>query len=192
MRITPREIRTHPFRKTRMGFDKEQVNSVLQQIANEFEAIVHQNDAMTTQVHQLEETIKRYEKIEKTLNETLLSAQRASDDARTNAQKEAELIIKDAQIRADKYVDKSRQVVSQMESELMTLRMQRNSFLVRFKSMLHDQLSLLEVISENFAEGRGDKTKETPRILKKPQQVHPAEELPLMHGDEGTHPPRLG
>ncbi|MBN1981655.1 MAG: DivIVA domain-containing protein, partial [Chitinivibrionales bacterium] len=71
-----------------------------------------------------------------------------------NAQKEAELILKDAQLRADKYVDQSRNMVHQLESELMSLKTQRDSFLVRFRSMLRDQLSLLQVISENLDDKR--------------------------------------
>ncbi len=147
MRITPLDIRKQPFRKTMMGFDKDEVNSFLEMVANEFEQTIRQNDELATKVKTLEARIEEYEKIERTLNETLLTAQRATDEARLNAQKEAELILKDAQIRADKYEDQSRMRVNQLESELHSLKTQRDSFLARFKSMLRDQLALLEVIS---------------------------------------------
>ncbi len=147
MRITPLDIRKQPFRKTLMGFDKDEVNSFLEMVANEFEQIIKQNDGLTGKVKIVEERIDGYAKIERTLNETLLTAQRATDDARLNAQKEAELIIKDAQIRADKYEDQSRMKVNNLESDLHSLKTQRDSFLTRFKSMLRDQLALVEVIS---------------------------------------------
>jgi len=147
MRITPLDIRKQPFRKTLMGFDKDEVNSFLEMVANEFEQIIKQNDGLTGKVKIVEERIDGYAKIERTLNETLLTAQRATDEARLNAQKEAELIIKDAQIRADKYEDQSRMKVNNLESDLHSLKTQRDSFLARFKSMLRDQLALVEVIS---------------------------------------------
>ncbi len=147
MRITPLDIRKQPFRKTVMGFDKDEVNSFLEMVANEFEQIIKQNDGLTAKVKIVEERIDGYAKIERTLNETLLTAQRATDEARLNAQKEAELIIKDAQIRADKYEDQSRMKVNNLESDLYSLKTQRDSFLARFKSMLRDQLALVEVIS---------------------------------------------
>ncbi|MGD9199949.1 MAG: DivIVA domain-containing protein [Chitinispirillia bacterium] len=152
MRITPIDIRKQPFRKTVLGFDRDEVNSFLEMVANEFEKLSRQNDEMSTKVKILEERLDHYEKIEKTLNETLLTAQKATDEARINAQKEAELIIKDSQIRAEKYEDASRQKVYQLESDLVSLKTQRNSYLVRFKSMLRDQLSLLEVISGSLDE----------------------------------------
>jgi len=152
MRITPIDIRKQPFRKTVFGFDKDEVNSFLEMVANEFEKLSRQNDEMSSKVKILEERLDHYEKIEKTLNETLLTAQKATDEARINAQKEAELIIKDSQIRAERYEDESRQKVYQLESDLISLKTQRNSYLVRFKSMLRDQLSLLEVISGSLDE----------------------------------------
>lgn len=137
-----------------MGFDRDEVNSFLEMVANEFEHIIRQHDESSTKMKLLQERLDSFEKIEKTMNETLITAQRISDEARFNSQKEAELIIKDASIRADKYVEQSRSMVHQLESELMSLKTQRDSFLVRFKSMLRDQLSLLQVISESLNDKR--------------------------------------
>ncbi len=161
MRITPLDIRKQPFRKTVMGFDKDEVNSFLEMVASEFEQIIRQNDELTTKVKLLQERIDEYAKIEKTLNETLLTAQKATDEARLNAQKEAELILKDAQIRADKYEDQSRMKVNNLESDLMSLKTQRDSFLTRFKSMLRDQLALVEVISGSLKDKENSDKKNT-------------------------------
>jgi len=147
MRITPLEIRKMPFRKAWHGFDPDAVNSFLEMVASEYEAIIRQNGEFASQIKNLEERLEDYSKIERVLNETLLTAQKATDEARVNAQKEAELIIKDAQIRADRYEDESRKRVHDLESEIITLRNQRDSFLARFRAMLTTQLNLLEVIS---------------------------------------------
>jgi cell division initiation protein len=150
MRITPLEIRKHPFRKTFFGLDPDQVNSFLGMVAEEFEAIISHNNEMMTNHKHLEEKLETYTKIEKTLNETLVTAQKATDEARHNSQKEAELIIKDAQIRAGRYEDDSKRRVHELESELVALKNQRDSFLARFRSMLKTQLDLLGVISEDL------------------------------------------
>lgn len=175
MRITPLDIRKQPFRKTVMGFDRDEVNSFLEMVANEFEQIIKQNDEQATNVKLQQERIDAYEKIEKTLNETLITAQRATDEAKLNAQKEAELIIKDAQIRANKYEDRSRQKVNELESELMSLRTQRDSFLVRFKSMLRDQLALLDVISGSIKDKDDDSKKITVKNSNKMSNMIPNE-----------------
>jgi len=138
-----------------MGFDRDEVNSFLEMVANEFEQIIKQYDELSAKVKLLQERIDGYEKIEKILNETLITAQRATDEAKLNAQKEAELILKDAQFRAGKYEDQSRQNVYKLESDLMSLKTQRDGFLARFKSMLRDQLALVDVISESIKDKEG-------------------------------------
>ena len=150
MRITPLDIRKQPFRKTMWGFDPDEVNSFLEMVAGEFESIIRQDNELQTQVKNLDQKLEHYVKIEKTLNDTLLTAQRATDDARLNAQKEAELILKDAQIRAGRYEDESRRRVHELESELVSLKNQRDSFFARFRSMLKTQLELLAVIGDDL------------------------------------------
>ncbi|MDG5815031.1 DivIVA domain-containing protein [Chitinispirillales bacterium ANBcel5] len=157
MRITPLDIRKQPFPRALRGFDPDAVNSFLEMVAGEYEAIIRQNSEFGTQIKTLEQKLESYIKIERVLNETLLSAQKATDEARVNAQKEAELILKDAKIRADRYEDEARQRVHKHESELVSLRNQRDSFLARFKAMLSTQLNLLEVISGDLKQGSEEK-----------------------------------
>jgi cell division initiation protein len=159
MRMTPLDIRKQPFRKAMRGFDPEQVNGFLVQVADEFETLIKQNNELMTQLKLCQKRLEDYTKIEKTLNDTLLTAQKATDDARLNAQKEAELIIKDAQIRADRYEEDARSRVHNLEAELISLKTQRDSFLTRFKSMLRDQMGLLQIIGDSYTKdvngGRG-------------------------------------
>jgi cell division initiation protein len=159
MRITPLDIRKQPFRKKMFGFDPDEVNSFLEMIASEFETIIAQNNETMTYNKLMQQKIDDYTKIEKTLNETLLTAQKATDDSRHNAQKEAELIIKDAQIRAGRYEDESRRRVHELESELVSLKNQRDSFLARFKSMVKTQLDLLGIISDDLKVAPSDDCK---------------------------------
>jgi cell division initiation protein len=161
MRITPLDIRKQPFRKTLRGFDPDEVNSFLEMVASEFEGIIKQDNELHTQVKNLEQKLDHYVKIEKTLNDTLLTAQRATDEARINAQKEAELILRDAQIRAGRYEDDSRRRMHELESEIVSLKTQRDSFLARFRAMLKTQLELLAVISDDLRGGPRSDLKST-------------------------------
>ncbi len=148
MHITPLEIRKHPFRTGFRGYDTDQVNSFLQQIATEVEELRSENSKYGTQNKELATEIKRYKMLEETLNETLLTAQRATDDARANAQKEAELIIRDAQVRADRYGSDMKDQVQELRTELATLEAQKEGFLMRYASLLKDQVSFINVIRD--------------------------------------------
>lgn len=153
MKLTPLDIRKQPFPRVLRGFDPDAVNSFLEHVANDFQEIVSQNNEFATKLKSLEQQLESYTKIEKVLNETLITAQRSSDEAKVNAQKEAELIIKDAQIRADRYESETRRRVDLLENEIISIRNQRDSFLARFRAMLSTQLNLLEVISGELRSG---------------------------------------
>jgi cell division initiation protein len=170
MRITPLDIRNQPFPRAFRGFDHYAVKSFLEHIAGEFETIIRQNNEFATQVKSMEQQLEKYTGIERVLNETLMTAQRLSDEARVNAQKEAELIIKDAQIRADRYEGEARNRVNALESEMVSIRNQRDSFLARFKSMLSTQLNLLEVISGDLRSDEREKESAQPEP---PRQQQP-------------------
>jgi cell division initiation protein len=178
MRITPLDIRKQPFPRALRGCDSHAVYSFLELVAGEYEVLIRQNNEFATQIKCLEEQLGKYTGIERVLNETLMSAQRSSDEARVNAQKEAELIIKDAQIRADRYEAEARQRVNALESEIISIRNQRDSFLARFKAMLSTQLNLLEVISGDLRDGdRGEPAAEAPRARQQ-TQLPPAAPFP--------------
>ena len=115
-------------------------------VAGEYEAVIRQNSEYATQIKNLEQRLESYLKIERILNETLISAQKATDEARVNAQKEAELILKDASLRADRYEDEAGNGSTPWKVS-WSPRNQRDSFLARFKAMLTTQLNLLEIIS---------------------------------------------
>lgn len=146
MHITPLEIRKHPFRTVFRGLDPDQVNSFLQQIATEIEELRGENNQYGSKVKELVTHLERYRRIEETLNETLLTAQRATDDARANAMKEAELIIKDAQVRADRYEHEVHDRVHQLRVEMASLEAQKEGFLMRYSSLLKDQVNFIDVM----------------------------------------------
>lgn len=175
MRITPLDIRKQPFRRALRGFDSDAVNSFLEMVANEFEGLIHQNGEYATRIKLLEEKCEGYSKIERTLNETLLTAQKLAGDARVNAQKEAELIIKDATVRAGLEENEIRQRIMKLENDLASLKNQRDTFLARFKGLLTTQLNLLGAISDDLqgagvqkmnSDEKEDDGKDTTRVAK--------------------------
>ena len=160
MQITPLEIRKFTFRKKAFnGIDPDHLDSFLQQIASQVEAQTSENTILSSKVKDLENQLEHYKKIDRTLNETLMTAQRATDDARANAQKEAELIIKDAQVRADRYEVESRERVYALEGEIRSLSAQKESFVARFRSFLNDQIQYVDVMAKNLEDDKKGATK---------------------------------
>ncbi|MDR2578883.1 MAG: DivIVA domain-containing protein [Chitinispirillales bacterium] len=171
MRITPLDIRNQPFPPAFRGYNRDAVRSFLQHLAGEYETIIRQNDKFATEMKGLEQVLAKYRETERMLNETLMMAQTLSDRSKVEAQKEAELIIDDAHIRAKSFEAEARHRVNMLESEIMSIRNQRDSFLARFKAMLSTQLELLEVISGDLRSDDKDENE-------KPRQEPPPARLP--------------
>jgi cell division initiation protein len=181
MRITPLDIRNQPFKQSFRGYEVYAVRAFLEAVAKQDEELIRQNNEFATRIKGLEEQLEKYTKIEQALNETLMTAQRLSDEAKVAAQREAELIIKDAQIRAERTENEARHRVNLLESDIISIRNQRDSFLARFKAMLSTQLELLEVISGDLRSGDQQKQDE---LIQEPQRRQPPQppRSPLIRG----------
>ncbi len=160
MRITPLDLRKQEFKKAFRGYDTEEVDAFLEIVAAEFEQITKEDASLKERVESLETALAEYRNLEKTLQDTLLAAQRTTEEARANAQREAELIVRDAQIRAEKIVDQARAQVSEIKQEIANLKTQKDSFLARLRSLLNYQMYLLETME--LEEKPGSKEGEEP------------------------------
>ena len=146
MKITPLDLRKQEFKKAFRGYDPEEVDTFLEIVAAEFEQISKENASLREKIESLGTTLAEYRNLEKTLQDTLLTAQRATEAARTNSQREADLIVRDAQIRAEKIVDQARIQLSEIKQAIANLKMQKDSFLARLKALLNSQIELLETL----------------------------------------------
>lgn len=152
MNITPLDIRKQEFRKVFRGFDPAEVEAFLDMVADTFEKASRDAISLQERVGSLETEIGRFRNIERTLQETLVAAQQAAEDTRENAKKEGDLIIKEAEIVAERAIEQARGQVGRIKAEIATLRTQRDTFLARFKGLLEGQHELLKDL--RFDEGR--------------------------------------
>ncbi|MCU0608350.1 MAG: DivIVA domain-containing protein [Chitinispirillaceae bacterium] len=157
MNLSPLDIRKQTFPRVFRGYDSDTVSGYLEQIAGEFEECSRIRSELAARNKNLEEKLEGYVRIERTLNETLLTAQKITDESRMNAQKEAELIIKDAMLRSGEHENEVRRRMAQMETELASLKNLRDTFLARFKGLLTTQLDLLGVISGDLSDDADDR-----------------------------------
>jgi cell division initiation protein len=87
---------------------------------------------------------------ERILKDTLLSAQKVSEDVRANARKEAELIVKDAELLSDRLVAQAQSRVADLERAIQDLKMERRAARNKLQTMLDttQQLLMLDVEQE--------------------------------------------
>src|SRR5512145_2914106 len=101
MRITPLDIQSKQFPVKFRGFDVDEVYSFLELIREELEELLRENASLKEQLNRADAQLQEYRNMEVTLRETLMTAQQMVDEYKTNSRKEAELIIREAELKAD-------------------------------------------------------------------------------------------
>ena len=93
MRITPLDVRKQEFKRGMRGFDCDEVRAFLTTLADEYEAVLVDNKQLRERVLEQDEKLAEYRNLEQTLRDTLMTAERVSQEARDNARKEGELLL---------------------------------------------------------------------------------------------------
>ncbi len=150
MRLTPLDIRKQEFKKAMRGLETDEVHAFLATVADEYEAVLNDNKALRERLIELDDKVAEYRNMEKTLRDTLLTAERVTVEAKDNAQREANLIIKEAQIEAEKSVRDIKQDAMNLRHEIQNLKRQRDSYLARMKMLVESHLKFLETAEADF------------------------------------------
>jgi cell division initiation protein len=150
MRITPLDIRKQEFRKAMRGLDSEEVHAFLTTVAEEYEAALSDNKALRERVLELDDKVQEYRSMERTLRDTLLTAERVTADAKENARREADLIIKEAQIEAEKVLRDIKNQAMKLRQEVQELRRERDNYLARMKMLAESYLKFIEEEDREF------------------------------------------
>jgi cell division initiation protein len=101
LKITPIDLRKQEFKKALKGYERHEVNAFLEMVANELEEFLREHAALTERIRDLDGKIGDYRQMERTLQETILNAQKTVDDLKKNAEKEAEVLLKNARVEAE-------------------------------------------------------------------------------------------
>ena len=156
MRITPLDVRKQEFRKGMRGLDPEEVYAFLATVADEYETVLTDNRQLRDRVLELDEKVTEYRNMEKTLRDTLLTAERVMNEARENARKEAELILRDARVQAQQASQSSARQAETLRAQLRELRSLRDRYLARLKSLAEAQIGMVENFLQDFEEDDRD------------------------------------
>ncbi len=149
MRITPLDVRKQEFRKAVRGFDSDEVNAFLSTVADEYETVLRDNKELRERILELDDKVSEYRSMEKTLRDTLMTAERVMNESKDNAQREADLIIKDAELRAQQVLDSFRTQAEELRREIIDLHKEKEAYLARFRSLAE---ALIQFIDNHYSD----------------------------------------
>ena len=148
MNITPLDITQKRFKKVFRGVDAEEVEAFLQLVASEFEGLVRRVNALEEAGQRKDDEIAEHRGRERALQETLIAAQKASEEIREAAHKESEITLADAELQAEKIVQSAHGRFLKIVDDINELKRQRVQFEAGVKTLVESHLKLLEAFRE--------------------------------------------
>ena len=165
MKITPLDIQQQKFKTRFRGFDIREVDAFLEQITETFEGLQKKNEDQGEEVRRLELEIQGYRKREETFKRAMLNSQKVLDQMKDNARKSAELLIAEAEVKAEKILNKAHNRLAQLHEDIAELKRQRTQIEVQISSIIEAHSRLLEIGKEGMKES--DEADDKVKLLKK-------------------------
>jgi cell division initiation protein len=145
MAVNRIDLLNHTFSRVLRGYDPEEVDSYLQDIADTMAQLGDERVRLANMVAQLEERLAAYGEREDALRETLLASQRMMEEVKLSAQKEAQLIIDSAQNRAENLTNQANLRLARIFDEISEARKLKAQFEFKVRSVIEGHLKLLEL-----------------------------------------------
>jgi len=146
--LTPLDARRYEFGKALRGYDPERVNQFRDQVAEELERLARVNQDLEAKAKGFHEQLRAFRERDKAINEALVSAQQLRNDIREQADKEGQLIIREARAEADRLLEEARSEVRRVEDQWKALDRGRRAFLAQLRLMIERQLSEVMVAEQ--------------------------------------------
>ena len=151
MDLSPLEITQREFGRKFRGLDPEEVHAFLEQVAEEMTRLLHETGDRAAQIQRLEAEVRMYQEREEALRNTLVTAQKMTEEIKANAKREAELVMRETELRAEKLLEMAHRKLAQVQAEIAELKRQRDLFASKLRGLLKTHLELLEVQPEKPA-----------------------------------------
>jgi cell division initiation protein len=156
MRLTPIEIRQHRFNHRFWGCDSHEVESFLQTVVEDFEEVVRENARLRREAERLGRDLEEHRSRERTIQETLTTAQGVVDQLKRTAVKEAEVLVSEAEVRAEKIVSQADVTRAELAKEIAELRQLRRRLGLELRQTIEGYTSLIDAYEESLAEAAPD------------------------------------
>lgn len=155
MKITPLDIQQMVFRTKLRGYDREEVNRFLEELAQTVESLNRDNAMLRERLAVMEQQVSELKRTETTLSNTLVAAQALADDVKRSANRDAELIVKEAELKAGEVIRQARVELGETQRDLSQLQKQRLLMVERMRATLHTFERMLDVESAEAYQDSG-------------------------------------
>jgi len=152
--VSPLDLRQTTFPTAWKGYDQARVRAFLLAASESFEGVARENERLRQEITRLDGMIRQHRELESTLNNTLVQAQKVSDDMRNHAQLEADRLVREAKGRAELLMAAAQNRLDDVQREIDGLKMKRREVEVGIESIIGALNHTLEFVREQPRDGR--------------------------------------
>jgi cell division initiation protein len=148
MKILPMDIQRQTFGSKFRGFDPEEVRAYLAIVAEEVAALQGERDRLAQEVQNMKGLLDEHRQREVILKNTLLTAQRVSEEIKENARKQAENVVKEAEMQGDRLIELAQNRAHEVDRAILDLRGWRSSLRTDVRAFVARITQLLDLQEE--------------------------------------------
>lgn len=143
--VTPLDIQQHQFSVRFRGFDIQEVDEFLEQIAHTLEALYDENERLSEENQALKEERSGFTAREDDLKQTLSDSEKRIEQMNEAARKSAEMIIADAEVKAEKIMNNASSRLAELHEDIIQLKGQRIQLEAQLRSIIEAHYKLFEM-----------------------------------------------
>jgi cell division initiation protein len=149
VRLTPLDIRNHSFSTRLRGLDSAEVEAFMRLIAEDYEDAIRENETLREKVQLLRARVEELSQSEKTLQTAIVTAQHLSDDLKKTAVRESEVLVAEAEVKAEKILTASHRRVAKLAQDIREMKLLRARLSTAIRTVVENHLTLLEGLSQD-------------------------------------------
>jgi cell division initiation protein len=166
MKVSPLDLRQAKFRTAFRGYDRAEVMALMAEVADDYEHALREVDKLREDMSRMEALLNQHREHERDLRNTLITAQKLSDDIRANADAQARQIIREAEGRSDLLLQKTQARLEDVQREIDGMKLKRREVETSLEASIGTLRSTLEFVREQEQRERDEKI-----LLHRPRQA---------------------
>jgi cell division initiation protein len=144
-RLTAMEIEGREFPRRLRGCDPEEVRMYLRSVAAEVERLNLENATLLEETGRIKEALQEFRDRERSLRETLVTAQEMAEGLRERSRVESELLVKETRVKTERMLELAQDQLARIEAEISRARLERDLFENRLRSTIEEHQALLDL-----------------------------------------------
>ena len=168
MKVSPLDLRQLRFKSRLRGFDRAEVLALMAEVADDYEHALHEVDRLRQEILKMEALLSQHREHERSLRDTMVTAQRLSEDIRINAEDQARQIIREAEGRSDLLLQKAQAKLEDVLRDIDGMRLKRREVENTLEASITSLRSTLEFVREKEQREREERV-----LLHRPRTSEP-------------------